>query len=82
MYNQKLHFPLRKNLGLMVLAAGSLTTLISMFAIFPGSSIATEQNDNPRGDFPGRLEGGGSRNTENPFQRCPLDTTYWDMTQT
>ncbi|MEB3212581.1 MAG: hypothetical protein VKL39_14570 [Leptolyngbyaceae bacterium] len=44
-----------------------------MFAVTPLPSTATEQTSNPRGDFPGRLQGGGSRNTECPIHLSPIE---------
>ena len=73
MYNQPEHSRFDYASHLIAIAAGFLTLSITSFSTQLHQSITAEQNDNPRESFPGRLEGGGSRNTESTVDCSPQE---------
>ena len=80
MHNQSKHSIFGYASPVIIITVGFLTlSIATSFSTHLYQSISADQNDNPRGNFPGRLEGGGSRNTESTVDfspREPLEPLY------
>ncbi|MEL6223209.1 MAG: hypothetical protein AAFR31_11270 [Cyanobacteria bacterium J06627_8] len=73
MLNKKMQLPFFKTRCQTSVLAGCLVTSLVICVLSPRASFAGQEGNNPRGDFPGRLEGGGSRKTTLPTHLSPFE---------